>query len=403
MSVIKLPNGRWRVQVRRKGYPTFDKVFATEAVARAKEAAVRHDLDATSTPEQGSVSQLWSRYFQSYEFQAKAQHTRATETSRIKPVIAELGAYSLPVLEQSPHLIYAYIDRRIQFVSPKTKRKLSTSSVRLEIAALSALVAWAKRRKLVSGNFLRHIDRPGMSKRRRRVTSVEQATLDTATRDYARPKLAEAARFALLLRYLGCRPGELAALRRDDIELQKKELLFRDTKYRKEVRRVPLGTRAVGLLDAQLSVALDAATGSPYLFSTKGRTLGDDGTPWRPFAYSGAIKRLRVEHVVPVEFHAHAMRREYISRAIEAGLPYATIRKVTGHHSTQAIEIYDEGLATAPELREAVEKHLQTVQQEQLLAQLQLMGATPEMLENFAGQLRGQPPKQYRRVYSDRK
>ena len=400
MSVMQLPSGRWRVQLRRKGYPPFDKVFRSEREARSQERTVRQEQAAVLVPQQLTVAEVWERYAKSYEFQAKAQHTQKTEACRIKPVLEALGAYSLSVLEQSPHLVYDYIDRRTQHVSPRTKRKLSPSSVRLEISSLSSLVAWAKRRKLVAGNFLRHIDRPGQAKRKRRVTPVEQAALYNAIYDQAQPKLAEAARFALLLRALGCRPGELAAALRADIEARKGELLFRDTKYRKELRRVPLHKEAAGVVDAQLRHAIVFAEGSPYLFSTKGRAEQADGSRWRPYGYSCAIKRLREAGVVPDDFHAHAMRREFISRAIEAGLQYSTIRKVTGHHSTQAIEIYDEGLSTAPEVRAALEQHHKTVQGERVLGQLESMGATPEMLASFAALMRGEKPKPYRRVYA---
>ncbi len=395
---MQLPSGRWRVQLRRKGYPPFDKVFGTEREAKAREKAVRAEQASALVPQKLTVAEVWSRYAASYEHQGKAAHTQTTEACRIKPVLADLGGYSLSVLEQSPHLIYDYIDRRTQHVSPRTKRKLSPSSVRLEVAALSALVAWAKRRKLVAGNFLRHIDRPGQAKRKRRVSAGEQAALTNAMLDFDQPKLAEAARFALLLRAVGCRPGELAATLRADIELRKGELLFRDTKYQKELRRVPLHKEAVGLVDAQLRYAAEAAEGSPYLFTTKGRAKDEEDSRWRPYGYSTAIGRLREAGAVPEDFHAHAMRREFISRAIEAGLPYSTIRKVTGHHSTQAIEIYDEGLSTAPEVRAALEKHHKTVQHERLLAQLQAMGATPEQVEALAAEMRGEKPKPYRRV-----
>lgn len=400
---MQLPSGRWRVQLRRKGYPPFDKVFGTEKEARAKEKAVRLELASTLSPQQLTVAEVWERYSKSYECQGKANNTQATEFSRIKPVLAALGAYSLDVLEKSPHLVYDFIDRRSQHVSSKTKRKLSPSSVRLEVAALSAVVAWAKRRKLVASNFLRQIERPGQSKRSRRVTPFEQAKLTNAMLDFEQPKLAESARFALLLRALGCRPGELAGALRADTDLQKGELLFRDTKFRKELRRVPLHKEAISLLDSQLRHGYEVAEGSPYLFTTKGRGEQGDESRWRPYGYSCAIKRLRTAGAVPADFHAHAMRREFISRAIEAGLPYATIRKVTGHHSTQAIEIYDEGLSTAPEVRAALERHHETVQRERMFAQLQSLGVSPEVLEDLAAQLRGEKPKPFRRILAGEK
>ena len=100
MSVMQLPNGRWRVQLRRKGYPPFDKVFATEREARAKDKAVRHEMTTVLSSEQLTVIDVWDRYSKSFEYQGKADHTRLTEASRIKPVLHTLGAYSLSVLER---------------------------------------------------------------------------------------------------------------------------------------------------------------------------------------------------------------------------------------------------------------------------------------------------------------
>ena len=402
MSVFKLENGRWRVQVRRKGFPNCEGVFATQREAKAHEAAFVAECEAAARPADITLSALWERYEASHEYRAKSDHTRKTEASRIKPVLAKLGAYSLHRLEERVHLIYDYIDGRAKAVSPKTKRKLSPSSVRLEVAALSAVVAWAQRRKLVRSNFLKGVSRPGQSKRKRRVPAVEQARLESAVLSWDEPKLAESARFALLLRRLGCRPGELAGVLRADLRMRDAELTFRDTKYKRQDRRIPLSDEALSLIDAQLRHAQEHDAASPYLFSTRGRkTEGDDAEVWRPYAYSTAVKRLRKAGVVPGDFHAHAMRREFISRAIEAGMPYATIRKVTGHHSTQAIEIYDEGLAVAPDVRSALDAHQRTVTEELILGQFEAMGLSAEQVEAVLLRMKGEKPKPYAHVYAN--
>jgi integrase len=402
VSVYKLENGRWRVQVRRKGFPTLDGVCATQRDAKAREAEFIAECSSAARPADVTLSALWTRYEASHEFRAKGEHTRKTETSRIKPVLAKLGAYSLHRLEERPHLVYDYIDARAKAISPKTKRHLSPSSVRLEVAAMSSVVAWAQRRKLVLSNFLKGVTRPGQTKRKRRVPAVEQARLDMAVLHWDEPKLAEAARFAILLRRLGCRPGELAGTLRADVRMRDEEMTFRNTKYQGQDRRVPLSQEAVSLIDAQLAYALEHCTGSPYLFSTRGRkTAGMSETVWKSYAYSTAVKRLRKAGVVPADFHAHAMRREFISRAIEAGMPYATIRKMTGHHSTQAIEIYDEGLAVSADIRSALDVHQNKVSEEMMLGQMQALGLSPEQIESMLLRLKGEQPKVSSRVYAN--
>ncbi len=396
MPVMQLSNGRWRVQVRKKGFPGFDKVFATEGEARAAETAVLGKQQAVHHTAEITLQAAWERYVESQDFHQKSDHTQRTESARIQPVLRELGGYSLKNLEQAPHVIYDYIDQRSKIVSVRTKHRLSPTTIRLEIAALSAVVIWAQRRKLVHSNFVRLIQRPGMSKRKRRVPSREQAALDNAVVNFQLPMLAQAARFHLLLRHLGCRPGELAQVLRKDILMAKKELLYRNTKYRGEDRRVHITDRALGLLDAQLKYALENEPDSPFLFSTKSRRGG-----WVPYNYSWGVKLLRGYGVVGEDFHAHAMRREFISRAIEAGLNYSVIRKQTGHHSTQAIEIYDEGLSTAPEICKELDRLDASLSDELFFASFENMGATPEMISELKARLSGDVPSPFKRVYAN--
>ena len=400
MSVYQLKNKRWRVQVRRQGFPALDAVFATKGEASLRQAQFETECAAAAKPADVTLTALWERYEASHEFLTKSEHTRKTEASRIKPVLDALGAYSLKRLEERPHLVYDFIDTRSKAVSPKTKRRLSSSSVRLEVSALSSAIGWAQRRKLVMSNFVRGISRPGQAKRKRRVPVVEQAKLDMAVGQWDEPKLAEAARFALLLRRLGCRPGELAEVLRADLRMRDAELTFRDTKYKRQDRRIPVSDEALGLIDAQLRYAMQECATSPYLFSR--RAVKDrDKEPWKPYGYSNAVKRLRDAGVVPQDFHAHAMRREFISRAIEAGMPYATIRKVTGHHSTQAIEIYDQGLAVAPDVRKALDEHQSTVSEELMLGQMEALGFTPQQIESMLMRLQGKQKNAVSFVYAN--
>ncbi|MTD33406.1 hypothetical protein [Paludibacterium denitrificans] len=146
MGITQLKNGKFRLQIRRKGFPTVDKVFesaegaqAAEAAAARKQKPVQDDI---------TLNELCERYHDSREFSEKAENTQKTELCRIKPVLATLGEYSLKNLEQDTSAIYDYMDKRSKEVSPRTKEKISGTTIRLEIAALSALVAFAKTRKL---------------------------------------------------------------------------------------------------------------------------------------------------------------------------------------------------------------------------------------------------------------
>lgn len=262
MGIRQLPNGRWRLQIRRKGFPTVDRVFAT----RAEAESVLPDHEPKPHKSDTTLSKIWEQYAASYEFSSKASNTQATERCRIRPVLSALGEYSLENLEKNPSEIYDYIDRRARAKSERTGRKLSATSIRLEIAALSALAAYAKKRRLIPGNFVRHIDRPTTKKRRRRVPPKEQGGLQLAVHEHG-AYTAEPARFALLLRLLGCRPGELAGLLKADVNLPQQDVLFRDTKNGTD-RRVHTTEQARALLAVQLA---DAPQDAPFFFNVRPR------------------------------------------------------------------------------------------------------------------------------------
>ena len=379
MPIHRLQNGKWRLQVRRRGFASLDRVFESRNEAIAAEQDYLKEL--RSAPSGGSLLlvELWARYVTSQSFEAKALTTRRTEQCRLKPVLASLGKYSLAVLEQRPHLIYDYIDARLKVLSKRTQRTLSQSSVRLEVAALSSVVQWAQRRKLLLSNFTKSIQRPGQAKRKRRVSSLELGKLEGAIAARDDIGVYEAALFLTLLRRLGCRPGELCRVARADVLLQSKEVVFRDTKYKGEDRRVPIADGAFSYVKMAYGHAVQRYPESPYLFTSRSRATADP-QPFKPYNYAHGIRRLRELDVIPENFYAHAMRREFVSRAIEAGLDYSTIRKITGHHSTQAIEIYDEGLAVAPEVRNRLNLHEQEFSKEILLGRLEALGASPETL-----------------------
>ncbi|HUW28598.1 MAG TPA: site-specific integrase [Sulfuriferula sp.] len=384
MSVFEIGKDRYRVQVRRKGFPAYDQVFATRQLAEAAQARVMGEQKLVLKPGDITLNEAWERYRDSVDFSRKSASTQKTELTRIKPVLAVLAEYSLLALQDAPRLIYDYIDRRSKVVSQKTRQTISSSSLRLEIAALSAVAMWAQRRKYIIKNFVRDVARPGLAKRKRRVPPVELGKLELTAMNFDEPKLAEAARFLLLLRFLGCRPGELARLLNADIRFSKLDVTLKDTKFRHEDRLVHVTPNATKWLHAQFEHAMESAPDSPYLFSTRSRKKDDDGNDvWVPYHYSNGIKMLRGEGVLAVDFHAHAMRREYISRAIESGLPYSTIRKQTGHHSTQAIEIYDEGLSTAPEIRDALDQHEKSLSLEQFGGLLEAYGFSKEAAQKI--------------------
>lgn len=371
MSVVKLGSGRWRLQIRRKTLKV-DELHDSEEQARAAEAAY---LGAHRESGQGfTLRQLWARYVDSEMFESKAEHTQRTERLRIQPVLAALGDCTAVELEADPGPIYDYIESRRKVISERTGKKLSGTSRRLELAALSSIIAYAKQRRIVRENFVSSVSRPATAKRKKRVTPIEQGKLAAFARN-SDPFVARAARFMLLIRHLGCRPGELVSLRVDDVCLDRSELLFRDTKNGKD-RRAHVTSDAAQLLHLQL---LDVPDHCNWLFST----WSPQQKAWVPYNYASGVSRLREMGVISQDTHAHAGRREFVSSAVEHGTPLLTIKKQTGHKSTQALEIYDEGLSTAPGVRSELDKLAAAVRDENFISNFDAAGITPEQREKL--------------------
>ncbi|RZU02156.1 tyrosine-type recombinase/integrase [Rivibacter subsaxonicus] len=379
MPVFQLPSGSWRVQIRRKGLPHFDKVFETENEARMVEA------EQLSLPAQGfqpaeiTLRDLWEKYAASSDFRTKALTTQTTESGRIKPVLRHLGDYALKHLENAPGLIYEFIDLRERAVSHRTGKPLSSTSRRLEIAALSSVVIWAKKRRYVKENFVRTISRPGQAKRTRRVPPIEIAKIQ-AGMHHEDPVVRQASRFMYLMRWVGCRAGELSRLMWSNVNWPSGDAMFTNTKYKAENRRVHLTPSVLEVLRTQQDYSLEFFPGSPYVFTSLARAL-DAPEPFRPFNYSGAVKTLLAFDIVAAGFHTHAMRREFISRAIEEGMTYARIGKQTGQRSIASVQIYDQGDVLAKTQRAAIDEHTTSViTSDVFLGFAQILGMTPSQL-----------------------
>lgn len=369
---MQLPSGRWRLQIRQKKLQA-DELFDTEEAAREKEARLL--AARNQDPGKMTLAQVWQLYLDSEMFEAKAEKTQSTELGRIKPVLEKFGNYSLEDLASNVKLVKEYKRERQKTISPRTKKKMSNTSVRLEMAAYSAVIEFAVEEDLLDVNFVNQVKRPAPAVRKRRVFQEEQGKLAIFARN-SDPAVAQAARFQLLIRHLGCRPGELRDLLVRDVAMLRREVTFWDTKNGTD-RRAHTTAEALTMLQLQLD---SVPEGSPYLFPTWSKYK----KAWVPYVYANGVKRLRELNVVLPDYHAHAGRREFVSRAIEGNVPHMTIKKQTGHKSTQALEIYDRGLSTAPTIRAELDRLAADVKDEGLMGALRALGLTPEQERRLA-------------------
>lgn len=374
----KLKNGRFRVQVRGGGFPPFDKVFENEDAAKKAEDDERAKRVApTLYDDHMTLATAAERYFESGLFAEKKAHTQTSERSKIKPVLAELGGFALRHLADGQR-IADYRDARLRVISKKTKRKIGFNTVRLELAALSSVFDWVMERGVLPRKPTIGIKRPHAPPRERRVTDSEAHRLNLfLSSAVTYPEILEPGRFVVIQREVGCRPGELAHLKRLDVDLRASTVTFRDTKSSRVSRTSLVSAYGAKLLAEQLAFAKVAAPDSPYVFTTWKRT----GEP-RDYHYKTGIALLRELGIVDGDFHAHANRREHISKSLELGVPHNDIMKQVGQRSYAALMAYDQAKANHPAVRARLRAGAEERKNEELGKLAEILGTTLATVES---------------------
>lgn len=342
MGIHQLKSGKWRAQVRRKGIYPLDQVFSSREEA---EAAV---VACTRPGSKLTLREAWKCFEESSKFHVYAENTKITYRSQIKSALEKLGNKSLEELETAPWLVAQHFDKRC--------KSAGNGKRRLEIAVLGSFAAWAKDRKIVKTNFMRDIERPATPPRTRRVFDTETASLTKIQEkglNSGKPHLEKHARFQIAVISIGCRPGELASAKPEDIDFAKNSLsVSGKTGY----RVVHLTATAKYVLSEQLK----SKESGPFIFNRRGGQAYD----WK-----GGVSQLKKHKIVSKGYHSHAGRREFISRAIENGIELTMLKKQTGHKSTQALELYDQSVAAPIALRKQLDK-LENVQQHEIFSGL---------------------------------
>jgi integrase len=118
----------------------------------------------------------------------------------------------------------------------------------------------------------------------------------------------------------GARRGELANLTWDDVNLNRRTAVLRDTKNGDD-RVIPLGSKAIRILE-----------GLP-------RNIDGRVFPLEPDSITQAFTRVRAAAGLP-DLHFHDLRHEAISRFFELGLNPMEVASISGHKTMQMLRRY---------------------------------------------------------------
>jgi len=143
---------------------------------------------------------------------------------------------------------------------------------------------------------------------------------------------------ALLLLETGLRVGELVALEREDIHLERTNgakfgyLRVRSGKSKNAKRTISLTARVSEALRHRLS-----ASDSRWVFPGEGKA---NDVAFLSTSLDGQHSRVRAALGLPKDFVLHSMRHTFLTRLGEAGVDAFTIMRIAGHSSVTVSQKY---------------------------------------------------------------
>ena len=201
----------------------------------------------------------------------------------------------------------------------------SATTRRGAITAIKRAFRWARRQGLIATDPLADLEKPP-AERRKHVLDARgaQAVLD------AFPPGDPFRVFLEALHATGCRPGELMDLTAAGVDLEAGTWTVRNKT--RHATREP--TRTVYLTPAMLELSSRLAAAWPVgpIFRNQA------GRPWTRFALNNRFARLRQRTGLGAEAVAYSFRHEYVTSALERGVPIATVAQLIGHTDVTMIQ-----------------------------------------------------------------
>ena len=224
--------------------------------------------------------------------------------------------------------------RKLAHVAENSTRKLSTSSLYLEIAAFRAFYNFCESEKLLPGNVAENLSLPKRWKRLpKNLSASEIETLLAPTEPATATSLCEDA-IVELAYASGLRLAELRNLRLEQLHLDS-GFISVIGKGNKE-RVVPVGQSAVASLHRYLARRAELV---------KPRSPGTVFLTRRGTAFAGVTLWLRikkrVEHRgIEKNVTPHMLRHSFATHLLENGADLRVIQEMLGHASISTTEIY---------------------------------------------------------------
>lgn len=321
MASIRKRNGKFQVQVRRKGLAPITKSFSRKADAQewARVMEVQADRQELSVDRKVLDTITLRELVERYRDEIVTTKKGAEIETLILNAFLRHSICKKRLSELTTADFVAYRDERLKTITGKSlKRQLSPLSNMFEVARTQ----W----KLpIRQNPLTELSlKASDNKRERRIRAGELDLLVKAAGKTRNPFILPVIRFAL---ETAMRRGEILALRIRDVDIERCTATIRESKNGYS-RTIPLSSLAVVILETTIAVMDDEA-----------RARNERLFPISPIAlrlaWDGLTKRAKID-----DLHFHDLRHEAISRFFELGLTVPEVASISGHRDIRMLMRY---------------------------------------------------------------
>lgn len=404
-NIKEIGPSSWRVQIRRKGFKKFDKVFGDVELAKAardEQLKIRAPVEPQASL---TLRDCYELFKQSDIFDGYGHaHQKKIDQNWRLAIEAELGDLSIAFFAETSckRRLVQWREHRAKAKKVHGAGRYSAHALRLERASLIAVLDYAVENDWLVTNPAREIrvtrrktkKTDEKAQQRKRLSVDDEGAIALAYQtEFMGDRIKEACRFFLFQRDCAARGGELRELPKSCIDLNADPpRMFlpatKDTHNSTDGggRELPLSPFSVRLIAEQLVFSAVQATlhgiEAPLLFSTWGNRVLPHG--WRPFNEQGAVKTLRNEEIVSAKYKAHGNRGEWVTRALERGLDARTIMAQTGHKSQQSLKAYDNANTFAPEMLDRLANEAKHTQADRHRTLAKLFGISVDQLTSIA-------------------